>query len=96
MLNKFQEVLNQLESNFDSHEFIKKYVEMFPKEYLEKLLPALSKRQDIKGVTDVDAEIARFLSNHSADLKIEKDNDSSASENILGNISSCAKWHKIN
>ncbi len=76
--------------------FIKKYVEISPKEYLEKLLPALSKRQDIMRVTKVDSEIARFLSNHSNDLKIEKENDNSQSENILGNISPCTKWHKTN
>lgn len=95
-LSNFQEVLNRLESNFDSHDFIKKYVEMFPKEYLEKLLPALSKRQDIMGVTDVDSEIARFLSVHSNDLKIEKEDDKKGSENILGNITPCTKWHKTN
>lgn len=89
-------VLDLLESNFDSHDFIKKYVEMFPKEYLDKLISALSNRQDIRGVTDVDAEIARFLSIHSDDLKIEKENDNCGSKNILGNITPCAQWHKIN
>lgn len=96
MINRCKEVLNLLETNFDSHDFIKKYVEMFPAEYLEKLISALRNRQDIKAVTDVDSEIARFLSVHSGDLKIEKENDNSQSENILGNISSCAKWHKTN
>lgn len=96
MINRCKQVLDQLESNFDSHDFIKIYVEMFPKEYLDKLISALSNRQDIRGVTDVDAEIARFLSIHSDDLKIEKENDNRDSKNILGNITPCAQWHKIN
>lgn len=91
-LENFENVLNSLGQEFDSHDFIKKYVEMFPAEYLERLFDVSKQNNGVLNVTTVNGQIAsNFLTNCTNIKKC----GTRISKNILENESSCTLWQKI-
>ena len=58
-------VINKLGKNFDSHAFIRRFMEMYPEEYGEML-----KRH--RGVKTANGEISSYLSKNAPELKIKK------------------------
>lgn len=84
------EVISYLDTEFDTHDFIRKLLERHPEVYGQSLV----KHSENGGsVATVDGEISNFLARHASDLHITKIGDV-PSQNILGNISDNAKWHK--
>jgi len=83
-------VIGNLQNDFDSHDFILKFLEKYPVEYGKLLIK-------YKNVNTAHAEIGRFLLDNSEQylnhLKIEYKGEHE-SLNIFGNMSPCAKWHK--
>ena len=80
------EVISYLNTEFDSHDFIRKLLEKHPEVYGRYLV-------DHGNVATADGEISSFLARHASDLHISKIGDV-PSANILGNISDNAKWRK--
>ena len=88
------EVISYLNTEFDSHDFIRKLLEKHPEVYGRYLV----KHGDNGGsVATADGEISSFLashdSNHDNALRITKIGIV-FSKNILNNITDNAKWHK--
>lgn len=84
------EVISYLDTEFDTHDFIRKLLERHPEVYGQSLV----KHSENGGsVATVDGEISNFLARHASDLHITKIGDV-PSQNILGNISDNAKWRK--
>jgi len=84
------EVIGYLDTEFDTHDFIRKLLERHPEVYGRYLV----NHGDHGGsVATADGEISSFLARHASDLHITKIGDVPSS-NILGNISDNAKWHK--
>ena len=80
-------VIGLMPKEFDSHDFILKFLEKFPAEYGELLI-------NHKTVNDAHAEIGRFLLDKDNKLEIEKTGEHE-SLNIFRNISPCAQWNKV-
>lgn len=88
------EVISYLNTEFDSHDFIRKLLEKHPEVYGRYLV----KHGNNGGsVATADGEISSFLashdSNHDNALRITKIGIVS-SKNILNNITDNAKWQK--
>lgn len=85
-------IRDKLDNKFDSHEFIMALLKELPKVYGEFLIKH-------NNVARADAEISRWLSANTSELKIERilspSSEAYVSKNILGNESSCAQWRKI-
>ena len=87
---KFEEVNETalaLEIEFDSHAFIRKFVEKYPKSYGELLVKH-------ENVTTANAEIANYLRNNSNDLHVTKIKEDHISADILGNDAKNSLWRK--
>lgn len=69
-INQIKEIIDELGNEFDSHRFIKKFMERHEREYVEMLYKHINTPNGI--FRAVDAEIARFLSVHSEELGIKK------------------------
>ena len=84
------EVIKHLNKEFNSHDFIFKLLELYPKVYGQYLL-------NHGYVNSADGEISSFLARHDSEhdnaLKIKRTGDA-PSENILRNITVCATWSK--
>lgn len=84
------EVISYLDTEFDTHDFIRKLLERHPEVYGQSLV---QHSENGGSVATVDGEISSFLTRHASDLHISKIGDV-PSANILGNISDNAKWRK--
>jgi hypothetical protein len=62
------EIINNLNNEFKSHDFLKKYAKRFEREYID----FLSKYGDNGAFQTVHSQIARFLSDNALLLRIEK------------------------
>ena len=84
------EVISYLDTEFDTHDFIRKLLEKHPEVYGRYLV-------DHGNLATADGEISSFLARHDKDhdnvLHITRIGDVPSS-NILGNISDNAKWQK--
>lgn len=84
------EVIGYLDTEFDTHDFIRKLLEKHPEVYGRYLV-------DHGNVATADGEISSFLARHDKDhdnvLHITRIGDV-PSPNILGNITECAAWSK--
>lgn len=84
------EVISYLNTEFDSHDFIRKLLEKHPEEYGRYLV----KHGDSGGnLATADGEISNFLANHIDELQIIR-NGKAYSPNILGNYTETAAWHQ--
>ena len=88
------EVISYLNTEFDSHDFIRMLLEKHPEEYGEILV---KHGRNGGSVATADGEISSFLASHDKDhdnvLHITRIGDV-PSPNILGNITECAAWSK--
>ena len=85
-----QEVISYLNTEFDSHDFIRKLLEKHPEVYGRYLV----KHGDNGGsVATADGEISKFLADHSTELSITRTGNA-LSGNILGHFTECATWSK--
>lgn len=87
----FKEIIDELSNEFDSHEFIKKFMKRHEREYVEMLYKNINTPNGI--FRAVDAEIARFLSVHAVELGIRKD-ERGSSGNPKMNKSENQSWTK--
>lgn len=84
-------VIKDLKDDFDSHDFIRKFMEKFPAEYGELL-------KTHNNVNTAHAEIGRYLLENSCDYseKLEiKQIGVVDSLNVFLNMTPNALWHKI-
>ncbi len=90
-IEHFKSIIEELGGDFDSHKFIKKFMERHEREYVEMLYKHIDTPNGIFRATD--AEIARFLSVHAVELGIRKD-ERGSSGNPKMNVSENQKWKK--
>lgn len=86
-LNSFKQVIDELGSSFDSHDFIIGLLRRFPEEYGAYLIK-------YGKVNTADGGISSCLERNADTLGIRKTGETK-SENILRNVSECAAWEKI-
>lgn len=86
-----QEVIEKLNSTFDTHEFIKQFTKDFEREYVELLCKHKYHSNIFKSAH---AEIGKFLADKSSDLHIEK-LEKTCSDNIKDYPSENQRWCKI-
>ena len=79
-------VIKKLGKNFDSHAFIRKFMELYPKEYGEMLVSH-------ENVASAHGEISSYLSKNARDLNIKKIG-SIHTLNVFLRASSNALWSK--
>lgn len=90
-IGHFKSIIEELGGDFDSHKFIKKFMERHEREYVEMLYKHIDTPNGIFRATD--AEIARFLSVHAVELGIRKD-ERGSSGNPKMNKSENQSWTK--
>ena len=78
---------NEFPSEFDSHEFIKKFIWNYPVPYGRLLIKH-------ENVATAHAEISNYLRNYADRLGIEQITPKKESEDIFGNENENAKWKK--
>ena len=83
-------LINKMETEFDSHKFIKELINSYEKDYVELLYSNIESAGIFK---TIHAQIGRYLSDNSTQLKIEKDTRE-YSENVKGYMSENQKWRK--
>ncbi|HCT94201.1 MAG: hypothetical protein A2X19_08905 [Bacteroidetes bacterium GWE2_39_28] len=89
---KVKTIISRLECEFDSHEFIEKYLSTYEKDYVELLY---SFKDSKKGIfRAAHSKIGKYLSSNSSSLKIEKI-ERGNSENIKKYDSENQTWKKI-
>ncbi len=86
-LEEVREIVNRLESEFDSHKFIREFIFACTRSYGNLLVKH-------GNVTTAHAEIANFLRNHAEELSIEKIGEDKISKDIFGNDVPNANWRK--
>lgn len=80
-------IIGLLGEEFDSHDFIQKYLKHFPTSYGQLL-----EKHD--NTATANAEIANYLRLNAVDLNIERV-DKTTSRNVLNNESENTWWRKI-
>ena len=90
-IEHFKSIIEELGGDFDSHKFIKKFMERHEREYVEMLYKHIDTPNGIFRATD--AEIARFLSVNAVELGIRKDKRE-PSGNPKMNVSENQRWTK--
>ena len=85
-LNEIRSIVEKMPIVFDSHEFILRFLQFYPKSYGELLVAHNS-------VPLAHAEIANFLRNNSTTLAINKIGERETND-IFGNLAECAVWEK--
>lgn len=83
-------IIQELDSVFNSHEFIEKFSKKFESEYIH----FLSSYKGNGAFRTVHALIAKFLSERSAELNIRK-TKSVKSRNVFGDYDEIQEWEKI-
>lgn len=86
---QFKAIIDGLDNDFDSHDFIKEFMKRHEREYVEMLYCHIDTPNGI--FRAVDAEIARFLSVHAMELGIRK-NERCPSSNPKMNENDNQKW----
>jgi len=82
-----QNVVDMMESNFDSHAFILRLLRESPSVYGQLLIKH-------NNVTTAHAEISNFLRNLAKELGIKEKEHESESVDIFGIINPCALWER--
>lgn len=90
-MNYCETVIRELDTEFDTHKFIERYIILYEKEYVELLNSHVNVKNGIFRAAN--AEIGRFLTNNTDDFKIEK-LEVIKSENIKNYDSTNQKWKK--
>lgn len=82
----FSSIVEDMNNEFDSHDFIKEFIWRHPAIYGQLLVK-------YDNVRIAHNQIGKFLLNHADVLEIEKVGDS-GTDDIFGHVNSCAKWKK--
>lgn len=90
-IGEANEVLRHLPDEFDSHDFIKKYLTIYERHYVTMLMENIDNTNIFR---TVNATIGRFLANNQNILHITM-NIRINSQNVRGNITENQKWIKI-
>lgn len=85
-------IISKLDCEFDSHDFIQKYLSTYEKDYVELLYSFKDSKRGIFRAAH--SKIGRYLSSNSSSLKIEK-TIRQESENIKKYDSKNQTWRKI-
>ncbi len=83
------DIISELESEFNSHDFIKKFVKRFERDYVV----FLNNYNDSDAFRTVNSQIAKFLADNDTRLNIQK-TQKVKSENIFGEIDEIQGWKK--
>ena len=95
-IEQFRNVVRELDTNFDSHQFIEKYTKMYERDYLVGLLKEFITSKTGHGVLRAyHSMIGRNLSRNKKKLGIQE-TTRHASENIKGYDSLNMQWRKFN
>ena len=86
-IENVRETIGRLGNKFDSHAFIRKFMERYAREYGELLVKHGS-------VTTANAEIANYLRINSSKLNISQVEEKVDSMDVLGNVTPNALWQK--
>lgn len=86
-LLRVQETISMMPQNFDSHDFIRKFIWKYPEIYGRLLIKHAN-------VTTAHAEIGNYLRCHASELGINELPEKVESEDILRIICPCAQWEK--
>ncbi|MBQ7539871.1 MAG: hypothetical protein IJT13_01965, partial [Bacteroidaceae bacterium] len=84
-------IINKLNDNFDTHDFIIQFTKDFEREYIELLYHHKGKQHIFMSAH---AEIGKFLADNAEELSIEKVTKEN-SENIKDYPSENQKWRKM-
>lgn len=85
-------VLGHLPNEFDSHDFIEKYISLYERPYVNMLVEKI----DNQGIFQtVNSMIARFIEDNKTGLGVTKD-ERIKSQNVKGNYTENQKWIKKN
>lgn len=82
-----QTIINMMESKFDSHDFISKFIQLHQRDY-EAILAHFQGRKNL-----AHAYIANFLRIHAPKLGIDRNARKKASYNVNGNKSENRIWN---
>lgn len=89
-IQQAQRIINELNDEFDSHEFIEQYITLYERDYVIMLIEKIESEQIFR---TVNASIGRFLSDNTTELRIDK-NGRETSKNVKGNDSENQGWIK--
>ena len=84
---RVQEILSLMPQNFDSHDFIRKFIWECPKVYGELLIK-------YENVSTAHAEISNYLRYNASKLGIKELDEKTESEDIFKTKRPCANWEK--
>jgi len=90
-ISELNNIIFDLDDNFTSHDFLKKFAKLFECEYIEFLYECKGKG----AFQNVHSQIALFLSLNSPVLRICKTESKVKSENIFGEIDEIQGWKKL-
>lgn len=88
-INDLKNIINNLDFEFTSHDFLKKFAKNFERDYIL----FLDYYKDRDAFQIVHSQIGRFLSENAGDLNIKK-TKKVPSENIFGEIDDIQEWSK--
>ncbi|MBN2890864.1 MAG: hypothetical protein JXL97_03270 [Bacteroidales bacterium] len=83
------DIISELESEFNSHDFIKKIAKRFEPDYVD----FLNKYRGSDAFRTVNSQIAKFLADNALSLNIHK-TQKVKSENVFGEIDEIQGWKK--
>ncbi len=90
-LTESQAILAALPTTFDSHDFIRVGALIYTPSFLNMI------RQYRGDFTIIDSQIGQELQKNAGSLQIRKKNEAETeTETIIGTMSKCAAWEKIN
>ena len=89
-LQQAQRIISELGNEFDSNDFIEKYMSLFERDYVNALVEKIECNHIFR---TVNASIGRFLTDNQKELRIAK-NERKTSNNVKGNDSENQGWIK--
>lgn len=89
-LHAIQAIVEDLNDNFNSYDFIQQFTRRFEVEYVSML-----SLYDEEPFRKVNAQIAKFLSNNENGLNIVKQNNKTIYTNIFGGETECEMWRRV-
>lgn len=85
------EIIDTLDTTFDSHEFIRKFSKRFEADYIRFLCDYSAEG----AFREIHKQIAQSLSRNEAELDIAKTNVKDKSPNIFGEMTEAERWAKV-
>lgn len=90
--NDIQDIIDGLDTTFNSHQFIEKFAHTHEEEYIDMLVQYKGK----KAFKTVHSQIAKFLKAHSGKAPLNiRDTGTTINLNVFGNVTEVHVWVKI-